>query len=396
MCKGKVRAKKTPGTGKTFRQVGEWWTSGQARRDYPRQVKQITKAHADGCAQRLARAVYPKIGDRPIASVTRADCDAVLRELPPNPKAKNGELSDSTIRQYALLMTRVFSLAELAGYVERSPLPRGWAGAPSPEKRFPILYPSEDRALLGCTTIPLWARLLFGFLHREGSRRSEGVAMQRTDVDLVHETVNLDENKTDNPRYWKLSPGVAEALEAWFTLRGDVTPTARVFVDESGGALDVDHMADKLRAWMRAAGLERPDLYSVGPNKGRFGTHCFRRSMVTRNLALGVNEDTVRRRTGHKSDQLLRYRQAATTLAELDLGDVDPLVLCIPELSPIPGIERLLRKLCAPAPPAVNAPGGSDGGGEVGHEVGPKWSGRRDSNPRPSDPQARTGGHGAT
>lgn len=91
--------------------------------------------------------------------------------------------------------------------------------------------------------------------------------------------------------------------------------------------------------------------------------------MVTRNLAIGVNEDTVRRRTGHKSDQLLRYRQAATAFAELDLGDVDPLVLCIPELSPIPGIEAALRKLssgCAMhTPHTADAPRGP---GEVGQE----------------------------
>ncbi len=340
---GKIPAKGAPNQ-KTFKEVGQWWTSGGARKDYPRQVKPITSEHASGCAQRLERAIYPLIGSRPIGELTRGDCDAVLRQLPANPKG--GDLSDSTIRQYALLMTRIFGLAELAGHVDRSPLPRGWAGAPSPEKRFPILYPTEDRALLGATKIPLWARLYFGFLHREGCRRGEGVAMQCADVDLVHGTLSLDENKTDHPRFWKLAPGVSESLAAWFALRGGVKPDERVFVDESNGPIDVDHMADKLRAWMqKAAGLDRADLYSVGPNKGRFGTHCFRRSMVTRNLALGVNEDVVRRRTGHKSDQLLRYRQGATALAELDLGDVDPLVLCIPELSPIPGIEALLRKL---------------------------------------------------
>jgi hypothetical protein len=84
--------------------------------------------------------------------------------------------------------------------------------------------------------------------------------------------------------------------------------------------------------------------------------------MVTRNLALGRNEDEVRRRTGHKSDQLLRYRQGANALAELDLGDVDPLVLCIPELSPIPGIEAALRKVSrrTRTEPAWPLPGGID------------------------------------
>ena len=98
-----------------------------------------------------------------------------------------------------------------------------------------------------------------------------------------------------------------------------------MFVDENGGVVDGDHLGDKIRDWMHAAGLERGDLHSTGPLKGQFGTHCFRRSMVTRNLGLGVNEDFVRQRTGHKSDELLKYRQAAKALAELELGELVPL-----------------------------------------------------------------------
>jgi integrase len=345
--------------------------------------------HADGCAARLAKAVYPHIGDRPIGSITAEDCNAILRKLPKNPKAKDGALSDSTIRQYALLMTRIFALAELAGYVPRSPLPRSWAGAPSAEKRFPIMYPAEDRQFLECTTIPLGVRIYCGFLHREGSRKTEGVDLQRSDVDLAHGTVNLDENKTDHPRWWKLSPGVAEALEGWFALRGDVKPKDRVFVDENGGMLDGDHMADKLRKWMREAELDRADLYSVGPNKGRFGTHCFRRSMVTRNLALGTNEDAVRRRTGHKGDQILKYRQAAKALEELAMGDVWPLVFCIPELNPIPAFEALLRKLSARPEKGPNTPDPhSKDRSRSRQRVGQRWaSNGRGGRIRTDDPQ---------
>ncbi len=50
-----------------------------------------------------------------------------------------------------------------------------------------------------------------------------------------------------------------------------------------------------------------------------------------------------RDRTGHKSSVMInRYRRAARTAAELDLGTLAPLVLCIPELSPINGIAEAL------------------------------------------------------
>jgi hypothetical protein len=71
LCAGKADtgAASTKAT-KTFHEVGEWWTSGDARRDFPRQVKPISDEHASGCAQRLERAVYPRLGKRPIAELT--------------------------------------------------------------------------------------------------------------------------------------------------------------------------------------------------------------------------------------------------------------------------------------------------------------------------------------
>ena len=87
---------------------------------------------------------------------------------------------------------------------------------------------------------------------------------------------------------------------------------------------------DRLRAHHADAALDRADLTSKGRLKGAFGTHCFRRSFVTRTRALGKNEDSVRQRTGHTSDELLTYRQAAKSLAELELDDVDPLDQALP------------------------------------------------------------------
>jgi integrase len=107
-------------------------------------------------------------------------------------------------------------------------------------------------------------------------------------------------------------------------MRGDVEPDDYMFTDEHGRPLTADdHITDRLRLHLHAAGLERVDLHSKGPLKEPFGLHCFRRSYVTRELANGRQEDHVRQRTGHKSTELLGYRQASRALAELSLGDVD-------------------------------------------------------------------------
>ncbi len=329
-------AKKAP----TFGEVAKAWVDGDLRTAYPDHVEKLTDAFLDTVRSRLNKAILPSLGDRRVDEITRADCDDVMRRLPV-PKGK-AELSRETRRQYAALINRVLNLAELAGHVQRNPLPRGWLPKSGPRKRFPILYPREDLALLACTVVPLAYRVLYGFVHREGVRRGEASALEWRDVDLEHGTVSLDENKTDHPRWWKLSSGVVEALAAWKAARAiegtRVEPKDSVFIDEHDRPLVLDHLAEKIRDHLALAGLTRADLTSKGPNKGPFGTHCFRRSMVTRNLALGTNEDAVRRRTGHKSNELLKYRQAANAVAELELGDVEPLVLCLPELSPLTGI----------------------------------------------------------
>ena len=206
--------------GPTFKQVADDWTSGKLHERFPDHVGKLTESFQDTAEKRLAKAINPIIGSTPVDKVTRADCDAVMRQLPA-PKGKGG-LSKKTRRQYAGLIGRVLNLAELAGYIPRSPLPRGWLPKAGARKRFPILS---------------------------------------------------------------------------------------------------------------LAKVDRPDPTSTGPNKGRFGTHCFRRSFVTRSLASGMGEDWVRQRSGHKSAALLRYRQEAKALAELAPGEVDPLSLSIPEVA---------------------------------------------------------------
>lgn len=79
-------------------------------------------------------------------------------------------------------------------------------------------------------------------------RRSEAVAFTWREIDLQHGVVRLDENKTDHSRWWKMSPGVAEALAAWRSLRGDAAPTDPVFVEPDTDGIDVEHLADLARA----------------------------------------------------------------------------------------------------------------------------------------------------
>ena len=345
----------------TFGEVVTEWTDGTLRKRFPDQIRDAGAQHLDTAQKRVARSCFDGLRDIPIDRVTREHCDEVMRSIPLPPKKK--ELSRSTRRQYAVLINYVLNLSELAGYIRRNPIPRGWAPKPGSRKRFPVMYPAEDRTLLEAENVPLCWRMYYGALHREGPRRDEFAKLRVRDIDFDHETIALDENKTDHARMWKLTPGVAPAL-AWWVKSREAEPDDLVFVDENGGPLRLDHMADRLRGHMKAAELDRADLYSKGDLKSPFGTHCFRRSYVTRSLSMGLGEDHVRQRTGHSTDELLKYRQPAMGLRELNLGDLDRLDQAIPE------VRRGLEE-AAIAPPSPT-----------------KWSGREDSNLRPLDPQS--------
>lgn len=308
----------------TFRMLGERWTSGELHEQFPHHVGKKRTAIDD--AWRLEKSVYGIIGDMPLTSITLDDAERVMQKLPKH-------MAGASRRQIAQVIHRVMSLAVFpCRIITATPIPRGWLPKPGAKKAIAILYPDEDQRLLACTDVPLGRRLVYGYLHREGHRKGEVVGMTWSELDLERGIVRLDRNKTDHPRMWKLSPGVAAALSAWKKLRGEVNGSDRVFVELDGGRIDFEHLAGVLRADLKKAGITREELFEKSHTRMRFGVHGLRHSFVTRSLASGKNEDWVRLRTGHKSNELWRYREMANALEELEIGDVLPLEQAIPEL----------------------------------------------------------------
>jgi len=341
LCRGEAVASRVSRT-TTFKKLAERWTDGELHKQWPDHVRDI-----DHETNRVLLKTYvlPVIGERPLVEITRQHCDEVMRRLP-------AHLAKNSRRHVAKVVNRVLNLAEFAGEIDRTPLPRSWVPAPDVKKDTPILYPREDAKLLGCTAIPLAYRLFYGFLHREGGRRTETANLQWREIDLEHGVVQLDTNKTNHARFWKLSDGVAEALGAWYKMRGKPQPDALVFTTDDGMPLNLDHMASRIREDLAAAGINRARLFDQGTNTLRFGTHAFRHSFTTRSLANGKTDDWVRQRTGHTTDQLMTYRESAKSLEELSLGDVLPLSEALPEM------RRAARRSARPH--------GSEAGPKVG------------------------------
>jgi integrase len=307
----------------TFHEFGEAWTSGELHARYPDQIP--LKATAKDDASRLRLYVYPRIGDKPIDQVTLDDCEEIMRQLPQSAAGSRRHVAGTIGR---LLQMAVYPCR----FIERSPLPKGFLPRARPRKAMTYLYPANDRALLGCTAVPLGYRLLWGFLAREGMREGEALGLTWEAVDLTHGMVRLDENKTGDPRAWALDPGVARALRIYRSaMAADARGTQRVFIQRSKFGL-----ADTFRLHLERAHIkaERPEIFTRTPVRQPIRVHDLRGTFVTLSLANGRPEAWVMARTGHRSSQMVnRYRRIATSFAELNLGELAPLDVAIPELA---------------------------------------------------------------
>ncbi|MBK9258238.1 MAG: tyrosine-type recombinase/integrase [Polyangiaceae bacterium] len=200
------------------------------------------------------------------------------------------------------------------------------------------MYPDEDAKLVASDAVPLEYRVFYGFLHREGPRVNEAARLTWSDFDLDRGSVVLDVNKTNDPRAWALSPGVARALRAWRMLLADHGISTKdadfVFVDLDGERVNINHTAARYREHLVAAGIDRSVLFERTDTRQQIRAHDTRATFVTVSLANGKSEAWVQDRTGHKSSLMInRYRRAARTASELHLGDFTPLDAAIPELA---------------------------------------------------------------
>lgn len=132
----------------------------------------------------------------------------------------------------------------------------------------------------------------------------------------------------------------AEALRRWKTICPSTTyvlPAAAVPGHRKGDRpMYTDKLAEQLRNDLKASGVTRAKLFEASTHRMRLRAHDLRGTFVTLALANGRTEAWVATRTGHGSTQMISlYKSEAMTAEELNLGQLSPLHLAIPELGKI-------------------------------------------------------------
>ncbi|WP_234022496.1 tyrosine-type recombinase/integrase [Sorangium cellulosum] len=380
LCKGEARARATGET--TFAEFAERVLSGKLAEQYPDHVKAIRSA--DDYRSRLAH-VLDVLGPVPLVRLTIDHADRATSLLP-------GHLEPSTRRNVAMVVHRILSLAVYpARLIGSNPLPRGWVPKADHDKAKGYLYPDEDQRLMRSQEIPLCFRIYYGFLIREGMRADEAGQLEWSDVDLDRGAVVLDENKTDDPRAWALSPDVVRALRKWREICPD---QVRVFVGKWGNPLPGNNGAERFRFHLRRAGIARPELFETTDSRLNIRLHDTRATFITIKLANDRTETWISDRTGHKSSgQIHHYKRAARKVAELGLGDFAPLDEVIPELArkgraegtPAPAGSATRAASAeaaiapaqtgqAPTPGDLSGPAAADAEDPERARLGPRWA----------------------
>ena len=85
---------------------------------------------------------------------------------------------------------------------------------------------------------------------------------------------------------------------------------------------------------LKRALVKRTQLFTDNEERSHIRGHDLRATFVTVHLAVGKTETWVADRTGHKSSAMIaRYRRLARSQADLDEGELTPLVDALPELA---------------------------------------------------------------
>jgi integrase len=324
LCAGQAREKSAC---PTFGEFAKEWTDGALSKKHPDHVREKRSATRDEELLRLH--VLPHVADVRLDDFQLHNAEIVMANL-------SGKLSPGTRRHVAQVMSRLMNLAVYPGkWIKASPIPRGWLPRAGDEKAKECLYPDEDRALLACGDIVLLRRMAYGFLTREGMRTDELARLTWGDVDLVHNRVDLDENKTDKPRSWDMRPDVLVAIQIWRKhFRSKAKTTDRVFVDDEGVGLNVDHLATQLRDDLKLrAKIDRPKLFAGSKSRLRMRAHDLRATFITVSLASGRTWEWCQQRTGHGDSMKQKYRRTAATWIAQQQGDLAPMHLTISELA---------------------------------------------------------------
>jgi len=145
-------------------------------------------------------------------------------------------------------------------------------------------------------TLGVRDRVMLGVYYGCGLRRSEGLGLDLSDVDLGKGLLYVRRGKNYKERYVPVSKSVGKDMGVWLPVRAEwlshmeMESEQALFISLRGKRMCQNAMHDRLKVLARRAHLEKP-----------IGLHTLRHSIATHLLQEGMSLENVSRFLGHSS-----------------------------------------------------------------------------------------------
>ncbi len=311
----------TPPPSETFEAWAERWCKAREERG-------LTSVNDD--RGRLRKWVLPLWRDKPIAGLERADVEALVEDL--DVRVRADELSWKTATNVWGLVTKALADAcksKVRALRVRDTNPAADVEGPDrgAKKSKVYLYPSEFLRLVACEEVPLRWRRIFTLATYLYLRAGEERGLEWPDLDLehldafVHRTVDddgkVDTTKGEQSRHVQIEAELVPLLEA---MRAEAGQGRRV-IERMPPEED---LAEKLRHWLRKAGVTREELFVNDRSRKWMTFHDLRATGITWRAIRGDEPLRIMRAAGHKNFQTtLGYIRAAEQVRD-GFGTVFP------------------------------------------------------------------------
>lgn len=136
-------------------------------------------------------------------------------------------------------------------------------------------------------------RAMLGVYYGCGLRRSEGLELDITDIDLTRGLVHVRKGKGSKERFVPIGESVKQDFKDWLSVRGEYLkhPTEQAFLlSPRGNRISGNALMERLKRLVETAGINKD-----------IGLHSLRHSIATHLLQQGMSLENVSRFLGHAS-----------------------------------------------------------------------------------------------
>ncbi len=287
---------------------------------------------------RFMKWISPKIGNKPIATITRRDIEDVAESLDVATQEKR--IGGKTARNIFGVLTKMTKDActSRSGSVlrvrEDNPAANVLPPAKGIEREGPYLYPADFTALLECPRVPLRWKRLITFAVYLMPRRGEQEAIEWGSVNEaqgyvhIHQAIDsvtrkVKEVKTGHNRKVRIPPTLLPMLAA---MRAESKGEGKVFASMPPD----EEMASRLRKYLEWAGVKRDALFADDLSRRPVSWHDLRHTGACWRIMRGDSSKIVQRAGGWRTAAMLdRYVNEAESFE-----DVSTFGIPFPEVGP--------------------------------------------------------------